>query len=127
MRRHAILGLIYAIAWIAAAAFVELAMSSSSSRHAYAAINAWWLTVYLALALRATWKDALAFFVWMAVAMTVSVACGIDVLYHDAPSVSSPSFLGLLLLMGGFWFSPFLVNAIVRLLMHAIERTPIRR
>jgi hypothetical protein len=91
---------------------VDLIFSDSPSRAGYGLLCAWWVTLYVALLLRTTWRALPVFLGLMLVALLVDAARSTGFLYHDAPSIGTTSFLvvvvGLLLL----WASPIVVNEI---------------
>lgn len=113
-----VLGAVHALLWIGTAATAEYVFSGSASRAGYGLLCAWWVTLYVALLLGTTWRALPVFLVLMAVALAFDAIKGSGFLYHDVPSVSSPSFLivaGALLLL---WASPIAVNQVAMLVRH---------
>lgn len=112
-RQHLIRALIHCGAWLATIVLVHAGLPTSPSRDAYAVLNAWWITAYIAVLVKSGWREALLFLVFVAASIVIDAAVGSGYLYHDAPDVSSLSFVVILLLLGLLWVSPFLVSALV--------------
>ncbi|HEY3785520.1 MAG TPA: hypothetical protein VGL55_09590 [Steroidobacteraceae bacterium] len=107
-----VLGVVHAALWIAALVAVDLIFSDTPSRAGYGLLCSWWVTLYVALLLRTTWRALPAFLGLMVVALVVDAARGTGFLYHDAPPISSPSFLVLAAGLLVLWASPIVVNEI---------------
>jgi hypothetical protein len=91
---------------------VDLIFTDSISRAGYGLLSAWWVTLYVALLLRTTWRALPVFLSLMALVLVIDDLRGTGFLYHDAPPIGTAAFLvvlaGLLLL----WASPVVVNEI---------------
>jgi small-conductance mechanosensitive channel len=112
-RQHLIRAIFHFGAWLGIIVLVHAGLPTSPSRDAYAVLNAWWITAYIAVLVKSGWREALLFLVFVSVSIVIDTTIGSGYLYHDAPDVSSFSFVVILLLLGLLWMSPFLVSAVV--------------
>lgn len=109
-----LVGLLHSAIWIGAILLGSWGLRGNSAAVAYAAICAWWATLYAALLFRTPWRAVLAFLVVMIAALSVDTVAGWNLLYHDAPDLFSGQFLAAAALLCVMWASPFIVNAIAR-------------
>lgn len=109
-----LIGLLHSAVWIGVIALFPLAMKGNSAAAAYAAICAWWATLYVALLLGTAWRAAVAFLLIMIVALSVDASAGWNSLYHDPPRVFSVQFVVAAAVLGIVWGSPFVVNAVAK-------------
>ena len=105
-----ILGTVHAALWIATLFAIELIFNASPSRAGYGLLSAWWVTLYVALLLRTTWRALPVFLGLMVFALIIDDLAGTGFMYHDAPPIGTGTFL--LVLAGSLlmWASPMAVN-----------------